>query len=217
MASRVFFSYHFQRDAWRANQVRQSWVTKTDREAAGFFDAADQEEVQRTTDKAIKRWIDQQLQHTSVTAVLIGRETADREYVRYEIERSFERGNALLGIWIHNLKNRSRQTDHPGDNPLDDYVVETGSMRTRLSDLFPTYDWMGDDGQRNVADWIEESADVNQEVPRHWRDSLARAEDGELLDLAVKGAAGAVGLIIASELAENISEYLEQRSRRKYR
>lgn len=39
MARRVFFSFHYERDAWRAAQVRNSWVTKPDREAAGFWDA----------------------------------------------------------------------------------------------------------------------------------------------------------------------------------
>ncbi len=39
MARRVFFSFHYERDVWRAGQVRNSWVTK-DREEAGFWDAA---------------------------------------------------------------------------------------------------------------------------------------------------------------------------------
>ena len=40
MARRVFFSFHYERDHWRANVVRNSWVTK-DRESAGFFDAGE--------------------------------------------------------------------------------------------------------------------------------------------------------------------------------
>jgi len=39
MVRRVFFSFHYERDIWRANIVRNSWVTKPDREAAGFVDA----------------------------------------------------------------------------------------------------------------------------------------------------------------------------------
>ena len=37
-------------------QVRNSWVTKPDREAAGFWDAASWEEVKKG-DEAVKRWI----------------------------------------------------------------------------------------------------------------------------------------------------------------
>ena len=62
MARRVFFSFHFERDVWRAGQVRNSWVTKADRESAGFWDAADWEEVKKKGDEAIKKWIDKQLE-----------------------------------------------------------------------------------------------------------------------------------------------------------
>jgi len=34
MARKVFFSFHYERDIWRASIVRNSWVTKPDREAA---------------------------------------------------------------------------------------------------------------------------------------------------------------------------------------
>lgn len=217
MAKRVFFSYHFDRDAWRANQVRNSWVTKPDREAAGFFDAADQEEVKRSSDDAIKRWIDAQLRHTSVTAVLIGGETANREYVQYEIERSFERGNALLGIRIHDVKDRQGRTSRRGENPLDDYLVEIGSGRARLSEIYPTYDWIRDDGQQNVSGWIEAATRANDEVPRAWRDNLVledEIDETSWLDAAVKGAVVGIGLGIGAAIADEITR---QRNRRRYR
>ena len=46
MARRVFFSFHYERDIWRANVVRNSWVTQ-DREAAGFWDASLWEEAKK--------------------------------------------------------------------------------------------------------------------------------------------------------------------------
>lgn len=217
MAKRVFFSYHFDRDAWRANQVRYSWVTKPDREAAGFFDAADQEEVKRSSDEAIKRWIDSQLRHTSVTAVLIGEETASREYVQYEIERSFERGNALLGIRIHDVKDRQGRTSYWGDNPLADYLVETGSGRIRLSDLYPTHDWVRENGQQNISTWIEEATEANDEIPRSWRGNLVREDEIDetsWLDVAITGAVVGIGLGIGAAAVEEIRR---QRNRRRYR
>jgi hypothetical protein len=54
MARRVFFSFHYERDIWRASQIRNSWVTKPDREYAGFWDAASWEEVKKKGDEAIK-------------------------------------------------------------------------------------------------------------------------------------------------------------------
>lgn len=217
MAKRVFFSYHFDQDAWRANQVRNSWITKSDREAAGFFDAADQEEVKRSSDDAIRRWIDSQLRNTSVTAVLIGQETASREYVQYEIERSFERGNALLGIRIHDVKDRQGRTSYRGDNPLYDYLVETGSGHIRLSDIYPTYNWSWDDGQQNMPIWIDKAVEANDEVPRAMRDGLVRKEEVDetsWLDVAVKGAAAVTVIGIGAAL---IDELKNRQNRRRYR
>ena len=104
MVRRVFFSFHYKNDVWRANQVRNSWVTKEYREAAGFIDSADFEELKRKGEDAVKRWIDEQFKNTSVTVVLIGSETSDRPYVRYELQKSFEKGNAILGVHIHKQK-----------------------------------------------------------------------------------------------------------------
>lgn len=81
MARRVFFSFHYERDIWRAGVVRNSWRTKPDREAAGFFDASIWEEAKKKGDAAIRRMIDDALKNTSVTAVLIGNQTANRDYV----------------------------------------------------------------------------------------------------------------------------------------
>jgi hypothetical protein len=78
MARRVVFSFHYERDIWRASQIRNCWVTKPDRESAGFWDAASWEEVKRRGDEAVKRWIRDQLYGTSVTLVLIGSETSER-------------------------------------------------------------------------------------------------------------------------------------------
>jgi hypothetical protein len=72
MARKVFFSFHYKNDVWRANQIRNSWVTKDNKEAAGFIDAADFEKVEKEGEDAIKRWISKQLDGTSVTVVLIG-------------------------------------------------------------------------------------------------------------------------------------------------
>ena len=78
MARRAFFSFHHGRDSWRIGQVRNCWVTKPDRESAGFWDAAEWEEVKLKTPEVIRKWIDKQLEGTSVTVVLIGAETSTR-------------------------------------------------------------------------------------------------------------------------------------------
>ena len=67
MTRRVFFSFRYERDIWRANVVRNSWVTK-EREAAGFWAASLWEEAKKKGREAIQRMIDDGLRNTSVTA-----------------------------------------------------------------------------------------------------------------------------------------------------
>jgi hypothetical protein len=157
MARRAFFSFHYERDVWRAGQVRNSWVTQ-DRESAGFWDAAAWEEVKKKTDTEIEKWIGKQLEGTSVTVVLIGTETSDRKYVGYEIKLSNDKGNGMLGVYIHNLKDVNKQTDTKGANPLSNWQIERDGKNVLLSDIFPTYDWVNDDGYNKLGDWIEAAA-----------------------------------------------------------
>ena len=117
---RVFFSFDWD-DVWRVNQVRNSWRAKGSFEAAGFEDAAEIEKVKKKADYAIKKWIDKQLHGTSVTCVLIGSKTSNSKWVKYEIEKSIEKGNGLLGILIHDLKDRRDNTSKKGANPLENY------------------------------------------------------------------------------------------------
>lgn len=154
MARRVFFSFHYERDIWRASQVRNSWVTKPDREDAGFWDAAAWEEVKKRGDDAIKRWIDKQLEGTSVTVVLIGYETSERKYVLYEIEKSWKEGKGLIGVYIHNLKDRNGNKDWQGNNPFDKFTFKRNDNVVAI----PTYDWVYNDGYNNLANWIEKAA-----------------------------------------------------------
>jgi antiphage defense system Thoeris ThsB-like protein len=157
MARRVFFSFHYERDVWRAGQVRNSWVTK-DRESAGFWDAAAWEEVKKKGTTAIEKWIDEQLTGTSATVVLIGAETAERPYVGYEIKQSSAKGNGLLGIYVHNMKDVNSKTDSKGKNPFSNWQVTRDGKQILLSDLYPTYDWVNDDGRNKLGDWIEAAA-----------------------------------------------------------
>jgi len=124
--------------------VRNSWVTKPNREEAGYIDAASWEEVKKKGEDAIKNWIKNQLEGTSVTIVLIGAETSERDWVQYEIDSSVKRGNGLVGIFIHGLKDKDGNTDGKGPNPLSWH--------------YKTYNWLSDNGYDNIGNWVEEAA-----------------------------------------------------------
>ena len=158
MAKRTFFSFHYENDVWRANIVRNSWVTKPDREAAGFVDAADFEEVKKGGDAAIRKWIDGQLSGTSVTAVLIGTDTSNREYIQYELEQSWKKGNGILGIYIHNIKDRTGNTSKKGSNTFGPIFTDSNDDKKYFYERFQTYDWVEDDGYTNLGNWIDVAA-----------------------------------------------------------
>lgn len=186
-------------------------MTHPDREAAGFFDAAEQEEVKRQTKAAIERWIDGQLQHTSVTAVLIGEETAERPYVQYEIEQSVKRGNALLGIHIDSLKNKAGQRGTRGDNPLDHYYVDPGAGEVPLSAIFPTYRWKEDNGKQNMSEWVEEAVASRSAIPVSRRKTLAHKPDKKTVgDLVVETGVVIGGIWLVAEAAKEFGDALRR-------
>jgi hypothetical protein len=118
MAKRVFFSFHYDNDIARAQMIRNSWITKPDRASAGFFDASVREEAKNKNDTALRSFIEEGLKNTSVTAVLIGSETASRKWVKFEIAESVDRGNGLIGIRVHNMKDLRGNTSARGTNPF---------------------------------------------------------------------------------------------------
>ena len=157
MARRVFFSFHYDNDVWRANVVRNSWVTKPNTEAAGFMDAAAFEELKKKGQTAVENWIDGQLVGTSVTVVLIGSETLQRPFVLYELKKSYERGNGIMGVYIDQIKDSNGNTT----TQCNIYGVELGkdsSGSVVYFSLSPIYEWKSQDGYNNLGDWIEAAA-----------------------------------------------------------
>lgn len=171
MARKVFFSFHYERDAWRAGQVRNCNLLPSD-DQFGFVDSVEWESIRRQGDAAIKKWIDEQLRYTSVSVVLIGSETALRPWVQHEILRSWNRGNGVVGVRIHNIKDQKSTVDTFGSDPFYQFTLPDG---TRLCDVCKTYDWVADDGRNNLGRWCEEAAVIRSEF--NAKDEIAFARD----------------------------------------
>jgi len=155
MTRRVFFSFHFENDASRAGVIRNSQITQ---EKAGFIDAADWEKVKNNGESAIENWIDKQLDGTSVTVVLIGAETNSRKYVQSEVRKSWNKGNGILGIYIHNIKNLQQQTGVKGGVEFGFNFRHSDKKLRTFAQSFYIYDWVNDDGYNNLEKWIEAAA-----------------------------------------------------------
>lgn len=131
MANRVFFSFHYQDVIdFRANVIRNHWLTKPDREAAGFYDASIWEAAKKQGDIALKRLINDGLENTTNTCVLIGSSTYARPWVRYELLKSFKRGNHLFGVHINSIKGKDGLTKGSGSNPLEHVGVTFSASGT---------------------------------------------------------------------------------------
>lgn len=146
---RVFFSYHYENDISRVDQVRESWFALS----PPFQDGSLWEKAATRDERRLKAMIDKALHTTSVTVVLIGAETAHRRYVLYEIEKSLSLGHGLLGVYIHQLRDASGRTAPKGPNPLDKLTAPRTTLP--LSRFFETYDWVDDDGSANLSYWIQ--------------------------------------------------------------
>lgn len=119
MAKRVFFSFHYQDVVdFRANVVRNHWRLKRNRESAGYFDASVWETAKKTGPVAVKRLINSAIAGTSATCVLIGAETWARQWVRYEIMKSFKKNNNLFGVHINSIQGKNKLTKPLGRDPF---------------------------------------------------------------------------------------------------
>ena len=153
---RVFFSFHYKPDNWRAAEVRNMGVV----EGNAPVSDNDWESVTRGGDTVIRNWIDGQMHGKSCTIVLIGSQTAGRKWINYETGKAWNDGKGLLGIYIHNLKDRLGNQSTKGKNPFGGSTV----AGKKLSDIVRAYDspyktstYVYAHIKDNIADWIEEA------------------------------------------------------------
>lgn len=172
---RVFYSFHYEKDAWRAAQIRNMGVI----EGNAPVSDNDWEEVKRGGDRAIQNWIENQLAGRSCTIVLIGEQTAERKWVKYEIQRSWELGKGIFGIYIHNLKDQYGRTSRKGANPFDYVTIYYKYTPIQMSKIIKTYDYpilppfSGSQDvynyiKNNLNNWVEEAIKQRESFARLW-------------------------------------------------
>lgn len=153
----VFFSFHFDNDVMRVQQVRNIGAIEENEPTS----PNDWEKIKRSGDKAVENWIDANMKHKRCVIVLVGEETASRKWVQYEIRKAWEDGRGLFGIHIHNLrcprevKAGRTGTSRKGSNPFDQFTV--GGRK--LSSIIDCYDPGILDPYRSISDnmqgWVD--------------------------------------------------------------
>jgi hypothetical protein len=134
MVRRVFYSFDYERDAIRVQQVKKMGVLA----GQPILTSNKWEEVTGGTQRGIRKYIDAQMEGKSCVVVLIGRRTAEREWVQYEIKKAWDEGRGLVGVFIHNLADMNRRQTAKGTNPFWQFTV--GRRNKRLSTVAPAYD-----------------------------------------------------------------------------
>ena len=108
----VFFSFAYDYvKNFKVNVARYSWLINKSEET--FTDGSIWEKEKTKGATAIMKLIENGLNKTSVTAILIGEETANRRWMNYEILKSFDRGNGILGIHINRIRGKHQKLGRP--------------------------------------------------------------------------------------------------------
>lgn len=161
MARKVFYSFYFKEDNWRASQVRNMGIIEGNQPVSDN----DWEQIKKGGDEAIKNWINEQLNGRSCTVVLVGANTAGRKWIKYEIEKTWNDGKGLLGIYIHKLKDKDGYQSTKGRNPFDDFTIKRDD--SKLSNIIKVYDPPYEDSKEvydyiknNLASWVEEAISI---------------------------------------------------------
>ncbi|EIJ69684.1 MAG: TIR domain-containing protein [Haemophilus parahaemolyticus] len=162
MVRKVFYSFHFDNDAWRAGQVRNIGVVDGSEPLKGNR----WEDVKAKSDKEIEKWINDNLKDKSCLVVLIGSETSERKWIKYEIETAWKLGKAVCGIYVHKLKDANGEQSDEGNNPFDYFTIGDKN----LSEIAPVFKssylsskYVYDDIAENIEDLVEKAISVREE------------------------------------------------------
>lgn len=162
MARKLFYSFHYDPDNWRAAQVRSMGIVEGNSPASDN----DWEAVKRGGDAAIQRWIDGQLSGKSCAVVLIGSATAGRKWINYEIKKAWEERKGLFGVYIHGLKDRNGFQSQMGSNPFSGFSIGQTQLNSIVPAHLPPYSDSKDIYSHissNLADWIEQAIKIREQ------------------------------------------------------
>jgi hypothetical protein len=164
MTRRIFYSFHYDNDCWRTQQIRNIGFIEGNKPVS----PNEWETVKRGGDAAVENWIANQLNGTSCTVVLVGAETANRNWVIHEIVKSWNLGKGVVGIMVDRLKDRYQTQSEPGPNPFDNITIGTSSMSSivklyRPTSSLSTEAYAAISG--GISKWIEEAIEIRNNYP----------------------------------------------------
>lgn len=165
MKRRVFFSFHFDNDYWRTQQVRNIGAL----EGQAVCTPNAWEEVKKKGDAAVERWIEENMRGKSCLVCLVGSQTASRPWVIHEISKAWNDGKGVVAIRINKLLDVNGRPSVAGANPLSRIHFSTKSGT--LADVARLKEPAGWDSRAvyasisaNIETWIEEAIRIRNQA-----------------------------------------------------
>jgi len=161
MARRIFTSFHYIPDNWRASQIRNMGKI----EGNSIATTNKWEEVTKGGDKAIEKWIDDNMSGKSCVIVFVGEKTAGRKWIKYEIRKAWQEGRGVMGIYVHNLKDSNGNQANKGRNPFEDFKIGDKTMSSIVKCYDPPYStstYVYDHIKENIEEWIEKAIEIRE-------------------------------------------------------
>lgn len=156
----VFYSFHYKNDVMRVSQIKNIGVFERNTPVS----ANEWEEVKRKGEASIKKWIDDNMNNRSCVIVFVGEETSERKWVKYEIQKAWNDGRGVVGVYIHNINCPSNGKSKKGKNPFNEFTMERDNAK--LSTIVKCYDPNPlnayKDISENLESWIEEAIKIRK-------------------------------------------------------
>lgn len=156
----IFYSFHYDNDVMRVQQIRNIGLL----EGNALVSPNEWESIKRQGENSILNWINSQIAQRSCVIVLIGTETANRKYVKYEIQQAWNSGKGVVGIYIHNINCPNSGKCNQGANPFSTFTV--CSNKEQLQDIVKCYNPDPADAynsiRANLEKWVEEAIEIRK-------------------------------------------------------
>ena len=146
---RAYFCFDYGRDLHRVSQI-QPLPGITAKAAGGFKTASIWTGAREAGEAQLQGLVNDGLVNSTVSVICIGQRSAYSKILPYEIERSLEKGNALLGIVINHLKDEDGGVD--AEAPVPKGIHEAGYKVYRFKD------------KATLAQMIEEAAQIRERL-----------------------------------------------------
>ncbi len=159
MVRTAFYGFHHNPDSHRASQVRNMGVIDGNQPATDD----EWEELKKGGDLVIRKWIADQMEGKSVAIILIGKNTAERIWIRYEIDKAWQDGKGIFGLHINHLEDNTGNLTNKGLSPFSGFYISGLPLDNIVKTYAPPYTSSSsccDYIKNNLTEWAETAVSI---------------------------------------------------------